>query len=216
MMAIGSSRRGLSDVTTTRSARRRRTAPISGRFSRSRSPPAPNTTMTAEPGSATVACRREHLGQTVRGVGVVDDHAEPVFGRRGHRLESTGIAGTFARPSAATAGSTPSSTAVTRARSEFMTLKRPPIGTRHVDAAPAVRMRRARHLDVEIVGRDAHDPHVAVPARPMTHVGEQATVGVVDVDDRRAERTSARTAGPWPGSTPRSTRADRGGRGRGW
>ena len=54
MIAGGSSERGLSDVTTTRSARRAATAPISGRFSRSRSPPAPNTTIT-RPRSPTTA-----------------------------------------------------------------------------------------------------------------------------------------------------------------
>ena len=45
MIESGSSERGLSDVTTTWSARRRAAAPISGRLSRSRSPPAPNTTI---------------------------------------------------------------------------------------------------------------------------------------------------------------------------
>ena len=46
MIASGSSERGLSDVTITRSASRRAIAPISGRLPRSRSPPQPNTTCT--------------------------------------------------------------------------------------------------------------------------------------------------------------------------
>ena len=46
MMASGSSERGLSDVTTATSARRATTSPMRGRFGWSRSPPAPNTTMT--------------------------------------------------------------------------------------------------------------------------------------------------------------------------
>ena len=43
MMASGSSLRGLSEVTTARSARREATSPISGRLPRSRSPPQPKT-----------------------------------------------------------------------------------------------------------------------------------------------------------------------------
>ena len=43
MIVCGSSPRGLSEVSTTRSLSRAATAPISGRFERSRSPPQPNT-----------------------------------------------------------------------------------------------------------------------------------------------------------------------------
>ena len=43
MIRSGSSERGLSEVSTTRSLSRPATAPISGRFVRSRSPPQPNT-----------------------------------------------------------------------------------------------------------------------------------------------------------------------------
>ena len=46
MIRAGSSERGLSDVTITRSLRRAATAPISGRLVRSRSPPQPKTVMT--------------------------------------------------------------------------------------------------------------------------------------------------------------------------
>ena len=44
MIASGSSERGLSEVTITRSASRGAISPISGRLPRSRSPPQPNTT----------------------------------------------------------------------------------------------------------------------------------------------------------------------------
>ena len=43
-IAAGSSLRGLSSVTMTRSARLQATSPICGRLPRSRSPPQPNTT----------------------------------------------------------------------------------------------------------------------------------------------------------------------------
>ena len=46
MIASGSSERGLSEVTITRSASAAAAFPISGRFARSRSPPAPKTTCT--------------------------------------------------------------------------------------------------------------------------------------------------------------------------
>ena len=45
MIASGSSLRGLSEVTITTSACSHATAPMSGRLARSRSPPAPNTTI---------------------------------------------------------------------------------------------------------------------------------------------------------------------------
>ena len=45
MIASGSSERGLSEVTTVRSARRAAISPILGRLSRSRSPPQPKTQM---------------------------------------------------------------------------------------------------------------------------------------------------------------------------
>ena len=74
MIASGSSERGLSEVTITRSASRAAISPISGRLPRSRSPPQPNTT-----------CSRP-LGQLPRGgstfssesgrVRVVDEHRE--------------------------------------------------------------------------------------------------------------------------------------------
>ena len=61
MMAVGSSERGLSEVSTTTSARRSATAPISGRFPGSRSPPHPNrqTTRPLWRGRGRPSTRRE-------------------------------------------------------------------------------------------------------------------------------------------------------------
>ncbi len=58
MMAPGSSDRGLSEVSTTTSAQRAATAPISGRFPWSRSPPHPNRQITRPgPASSRAAAR---------------------------------------------------------------------------------------------------------------------------------------------------------------
>src|SRR5579884_29261 len=56
MIAAGSSWRGLSLVTITRSASLAATSPIRGRLSASRSPPQPNTTMSRPGASALAAC----------------------------------------------------------------------------------------------------------------------------------------------------------------
>ena len=70
-IAAGSSLRGLSSVTNTRSARAAAIAPISGRLPRSRSPPQPNTHDQAPLGMR--AERVQRLGERVRLVGVVDE-----------------------------------------------------------------------------------------------------------------------------------------------
>ena len=76
MIASGSSDRGLSDVTITRSARRVAISPISGRLPRSRSPPHPNTTCTRP--SVERARGREHVLERVGRVRVVDEHRKPL------------------------------------------------------------------------------------------------------------------------------------------
>ena len=58
MICSGFSDRGLSEVTTTRSLRRAATAPISGRFVLSRSPPQPNTVITRPEASGRAVSRR--------------------------------------------------------------------------------------------------------------------------------------------------------------
>ena len=79
MIASGSSERGLSEVTITRSASRAAISPISGRLPRSRSPPAPNTQITRpppDPASRQLAGRAQHVLERVGRVGVVDEHGE--------------------------------------------------------------------------------------------------------------------------------------------
>ena len=73
MIRSGSSLRGLSEVTITRSLSRAATAPISGRFVRSRSPPQPNTVMSRPVASGRAVSSR--FLQRVVGVRVVDDDA---------------------------------------------------------------------------------------------------------------------------------------------
>ena len=74
MIASGSSVRGLSDVTIATSASSEAMRPMSGRFSRSRSPPQPNTQRT-RPRASSASCEQHTLqrGGLVR---VVDDHGE--------------------------------------------------------------------------------------------------------------------------------------------
>ena len=72
-IAAGSSPRGLSSVTTTRSASSAATSPIGARLPGSRSPPAPNTTASRRPGCAQGG---QHRPQRARLVGVVDQREE--------------------------------------------------------------------------------------------------------------------------------------------
>ena len=74
MIASGSSERGLSEVTITRSASRLAISPISGRLPRSRSPPQPNTTWRRP--SVRSRGGSEHVLERVGRVGVVDQHRE--------------------------------------------------------------------------------------------------------------------------------------------
>ena len=79
MIARGSSLRGLSEVSTTKSLPRPAASPISGRLARSRSPPQPNTVMTLRGSSAArdeLARQRRQIAQRIVGVGIVDDHGE--------------------------------------------------------------------------------------------------------------------------------------------
>ena len=75
MIASGSSERGLSEVTTARSASRSAIAPISGRLSRSRSPPQPKTQIRRRP-AGDLARRDEHVLERVGRVRVVDEDGE--------------------------------------------------------------------------------------------------------------------------------------------
>ena len=77
MMASGSSVRGLSEVTTTKSASSAATLPIIGRLVRSRSPPQPNRA-TVRPLAKPLHGAKNIL-QTIRRVGVVDQDRVVLF-----------------------------------------------------------------------------------------------------------------------------------------
>ena len=74
MMSSGSSVRGLSEVSTTKSLCSPAAMPISGRLARSRSPPQPNSVMTRF--GVEAARHRDHVAQRVVGVRVVHHHQE--------------------------------------------------------------------------------------------------------------------------------------------
>ena len=78
MIASGSSDRGLSVVTTLRSAFAVAAAPIGERFARSRSPPQPNTTDQAT--GRQRARRAQHASDAIRRVCVVHHHQEILTG----------------------------------------------------------------------------------------------------------------------------------------
>ena len=71
MMSSGSSERGLSDVSTTKSLSSAAAMPISGRLVRSRSPPQPNSVITRP--ARQLRGDLNHVAQRVVGVGVVHD-----------------------------------------------------------------------------------------------------------------------------------------------
>ena len=92
-IAAGSSSRGLSSVTTTRSASSAATCPIGSRLPGSRLPPAPNTTASRRAGPAQ---RLQHRPQCAGLVGVVDDGQEVLAAV--DRLEPAGHRGRRAGP----------------------------------------------------------------------------------------------------------------------
>ena len=71
---------GLSDVSDREVGARAAAAPIIGRFSRSRSPPHPNTTTTRCRPPAIARAAEQRGASAVRGVGVVDEHRERLAG----------------------------------------------------------------------------------------------------------------------------------------
>ncbi len=129
-MVRGFSLRGLSDVMTTTSASSLATSPISGRLARSRSPPAPNTTIT-RPGlvgqrrAGELARRLQSLAQRRRCVGEVDQHRKGWPSSTASKRPRTGATAPARRrwpPSPA-----PSSRAVVAAATALAMLNRPPI-----------------------------------------------------------------------------------------
>ena len=124
MIANGSSLRGLSEVSTARSARRVAIAPIKGRLARSRSPPQPKTTITRPPRARPQRARREDLLDSLRGVGVVDhDRGTDAVG---HRFQPPGGPVAAERPAAMVAVGTPSARAAPAAARAFATFISPP------------------------------------------------------------------------------------------
>ena len=85
MISAGSSERGLSEVTMTRSLKRAATAPMSDRLGRSRSPPHPKTVITRPSGQRTRGL--EEVSQRIVGVRVVHDDAYVIL-RFGNELEA--------------------------------------------------------------------------------------------------------------------------------
>ena len=146
MIASGSSLRGLSEVTITRSARRRAASPISGRLARSRSPPAPNTATSRPAGE--LARRAQHVLERVGGVGVVHEHAEVLA--LVHRLEAAGHA---LEPGQRRGDRVERDARATRtaatAASTFCTLNTPGSGERSSTAPSGVSQREGRAGEVE-------------------------------------------------------------------
>ncbi len=159
-------------------------------------------------------CGREHLGESVGGVGVVDDHAETERSGGVDRLESSRDRLDAGQ---AVGGDRWIDAQLDRGHEgaqRVHDVEAPADGHPHVEAPPAVRMGVAGHLDVaHVVERELDHPDVVVAG---DHVGQQPTVRIIGVHDRRAERSGAGTGEPWPGSTPRSSRGGRDGHGRGW
>ena len=152
MIARGSSDRGLSLVTTVRSASSAAVRPIIGRFARSRSPPQPNTTITRPVGQRT--CTPEHAEDAIRRVCVVHYHREllPCL----DRLHPAGHAAARPRsPRAAVVERDPERRRGGDERPrQFSTLNRPRRALR--TATPSTvepRSRRRSHLDVASHGR---------------------------------------------------------------
>ena len=134
-IAAGSSLRGLSSVTITRSAFSAAIAPIIGRLPGSRSPPQPNTT-TSLPRRIGPQ-RLQRLGQRVGLVGVVDEDRRAV--RLADQFEpALGALQALRAPRTRARGSLPVAIARPAATSAFSTWKSPTSGSR-------TRVVRARH-----------------------------------------------------------------------
>ena len=154
-IACGSSLRGLSDVTITTSASSDAIRPISGRFSRSRSPPQPKTQMHAAASRARARRWSTRLERD-RLVRVVDDHLERLAlvdrlepaRHAAHRLDARARSRRRRCRAARAAATAPSA---------FSTLKRPRSFRSTPRARPA-RSRRRRRTRSERVGELGSEP----------------------------------------------------------
>ena len=119
-MAAGSSVRGLSDVTTARSAYRATAAPIAGRLAVSRSPPAPKTTI-SRPGT-----RGRIAASTLsRASGVCAKSMNTWNGSRATHSSRPATGSAPLSPSATSSRVRPSASAHAAAQSALETLKSP-------------------------------------------------------------------------------------------
>ena len=179
-IASGSSERGLSLVTYTRSAPASAAAPIRGRFARSRSPPAPKTQMHATARRGARAA--QHRLDARRGVRVVDDDGERLIGLDG--LEAPGRRGDRRRAGDDRVGREVDEQRQRDRAQQVLDVEAP--AQRALD-----RERPARRLDLELhPGRaelDVASPHVGGHVDAVAQLGGQrAARGVVGVDRARA------------------------------
>ena len=216
-----SSLRGLSLVTTTRSASVAAMRPISGRLPVSRSPPQPNTHGERAPAAHRRAQRGERLLERVGRVRVVDDDerrvvaAEPLHAAR---PAARGRAAPRARRRTARR-----SRAARRARRAGSCALNAPTSARlDVAAAPRRRHRqherRARRSRCRSTRcRRRAEPYVIVRTpRRRTSSARLRPNAIVDVDDGALRGPATRRAAPSPRRTRPSCRGSRGGRATGW
>ena len=186
-IASGSSERGLSEVMIATSASRAPISPISGRLARSRSPPAPNTTITPPVGQ--LARRAQHVLQRVRLVRVVDETANGWPSSTGSKRPGTprrlGQRGAQRRRAGAERPRRRAS-----APSAFSTLKRPGSGSAHRDSPSGAAQREvaspcASERDVERA-RSRPRASIANVSVPANSRGQPPPVRVVGVHDPHA------------------------------
>ena len=223
MIARGSSPRGLSLVTTTRSASARGHLAHQRALAASRSPPQPNTQISRPPRAcATGAQRREHLVQRVRAC--ARSRPPPAAPAAADALHAPGhrLAAPRACRGLASSG-TPSATSTPSTPSRFATLKRPSSGIA-TSASPQLdeveAQARVRSVTIERVEpaprrspRQRARSRRRSVARPRARgARELRAERVVQVDHGRARGPAQRRAAPWPARRPPSCRGSRGGR----
>ena len=207
-----------------RSASRAAISPISGRLPRSRSPPQPNTTISAAR-AAKRPHRRDRPLERVGRVRVVDQQSTPrALATRSSRpgtAQPRRARRRWRRPRS------PRATAMPTASARFARLYSPtsgeaissrPTGVASVARVPSARSVCALDHDVGAArlaaGRPRHAP--ARAARPRAHPPPGLVVGERHGDAAARDRSAARTGSPWPRSSAPSCRGSRGGPGSGW
>ncbi len=229
-MLAGSSVRGLSEVTTARSASRAAISPMSGRLPRSRSPPQPNTTISRpvaaappavapprSPARARRACARSRPRRARRA------RWRPARAAPGRRRSP-------AAPATIASAAIPRATAIPTASARFVEvvvadqrrrdLQLP--DRRRERRARAVRRRRRAALDDDVgaarlgAGRPRHAERRA-RLRPRAHPPPGLVVDERHRDPARRIDAAARTGSPWRSTYSLHRRRDsRGGPASGW